>query len=85
MELLNRRRCWLAARQRPSVARMEGTTDIQEKSCEDLAAAQRELQQALDDAGATLGHMCVRGEVSPAALRAIAATIRTLPSTALSD
>lgn len=46
---------------------------------EKLAAARRELQSALDEQGFTSAIVCARGaEVSPRALRAVAASIRSL-------
>lgn len=45
---------------------------------DEVESARRELQTALDDYGATSMHMCATGDISPAALRAIAASIRSL-------
>ncbi len=45
---------------------------------EDLEMAQQELKTAAGEYGATSMHLCAKGEVSPAALRAVAASIRSL-------
>ncbi|WP_448655511.1 hypothetical protein [Microbacterium lacticum] len=45
---------------------------------DDLEMAQQELKAAAGEYGATSMHLCAKGEVSPAALRAVAESIRSL-------
>ena len=45
---------------------------------DDLEKAQQELKTAAGEYGAASVHICAKGEVSPAALRAVAASIRSL-------
>lgn len=45
---------------------------------DDLEKAHQELMTATGEYGATAVHFCAKGEVSPAALRAVAASIRSL-------
>lgn len=45
---------------------------------DDLEKAQQELKTATSEYGATSMHFCAKGEVSPTALRAVAASIRSL-------
>lgn len=47
---------------------------------DDAEGAQRELRAALVECGAMSVHLCAVGDVSPAALRAVAASIRSLGS-----
>lgn len=47
-------------------------------NAEDVTSAQRELQSALEASGISSMIMCAKGDVSPAALYAIAATVRSL-------
>lgn len=54
------------------------TRDPAPSNTADAEGAQRELQAALDDYGATSMHMCATGDISPAALQAIASSIRSL-------
>lgn len=46
---------------------------------DDLEKAQQELKTAVGEYGATSVRLCAKGAVSPAALRAVAACIRSLP------
>lgn len=48
---------------------------------DDAVEAEHELRAALDDYGATSMRLCAKGDVSPSALRAIAASIRSLGRT----
>lgn len=54
--------------------------DPADSDIDDAESAQRELQAALDACGATSVHMCATGAISPAAMRAIAASVRSLES-----
>ena len=45
---------------------------------DDLEKAQQELMTAVGDYGAITARLCAKGEVSLAALRAVAASIRSL-------
>lgn len=47
---------------------------------EEHASAEGELRSALEQHGSTSVILCASGEVSPAALRAVAASIRSLES-----
>lgn len=47
-------------------------------AADDAEEAHREMREAMDAYGATSMILCAQGKVSPAALRAIAASIRSL-------
>lgn len=49
------------------------------REVDDREKAQQELKTALGEYGATSVHLCAKGEVSPAVLRAVAACIRSVP------
>ncbi|MDE0546279.1 hypothetical protein [Microbacterium sp. C7(2022)] len=52
----------------------------EEADAEERASAERELQSALEQHGSSSVILCATDEVSPAAMRAVAASIRSLES-----